>query len=85
MAVLTSAQRQEEWASFMHEASKRHDELPLDKAELRSFFDAIDDWIIAKQPEFNLALPMPARTALTTPQKAEGLLFVVRRRYLEGI
>ena len=50
--------------------------------DLLAFVVAIDDWTVAKQQEFNLALPQPARGALTPRQKAWGLNLVVRRRYL---
>lgn len=81
MAVLSPADRREVWAEYMRALSARIESAPLLKADLRSAVDAIDDWVELNQSAFNLAIPLPARTVLTTKQKAELLMFVVRRRF----
>jgi hypothetical protein len=48
----------------------------LTRAELRAAIDAADDWVVANAPSFN--------SALTAPQKALLLSYVVRRRWLVG-
>ena len=62
-------------------ASARREPLPLTKADLRAAIDAVDAWAEANAATFNLAIPQPARAALTPRQKAELLATVVRRRW----
>lgn len=53
----------------------------LTKPELRAFIDATDDWVEANQASYNSAIPLPARTTLTSAEKAAGLMLVVAKRY----
>lgn len=84
MAVLTAADREVEWAQLMRVLSARSESVDISKSELRAAFDAADDWVEANQASFNTALPVAARTSLTATQKAELLLYVVRRRWEVG-
>lgn len=57
----------------------------ITKVDLRAAVDAIDDWCDAAATtvpptSFNAAIPQPARTALTSAQKAILLAFVCLRR-----
>lgn len=82
--LLSDADRAALHALFMSDASRSRDPLPLFKADLRSAVDAIDGWADANKASFNAAIPLPARTVLTAAQKADLLVYVVRRRYEEG-
>ncbi len=82
MAVLSDADRAAETARFSRDVSKIREILAvLTKAELRAALNATDDWVEANTAAFNSALPVVARTNLTTKQKAQLLVNVVRRRY----
>jgi hypothetical protein len=57
----------------------------ITKADLRAAINAADDWANTNTTSYNTALPLPARTSLTTAQKALLLNFVITRRYLTGV
>ena len=79
MAILSDAQRREAWAEMM-----RLGGVSIQKTHLRAAFDAIDDWLDANASTINTAIPQPARSGLTTPQKALLLALVIRKRYDVG-
>lgn len=79
MPLLSNADRQEVRDRWMRENNSAM--APLTKAELRAAVDAIDQWADDNAAEFNLAIPVAARTALTARQKAWLLFFVIRRRF----
>lgn len=81
MALLTDQDRKDLWAKFMREASAVWEKLNLSKSELRVAVNATDQWIEDNQASFNLALPIPARTALTQKQKVRLFMEVARRKY----
>ena len=79
MATQTNEQRREAWAEMM-----RLGGVSITKDDLRAGFDAIDDWFDSNAATLNNALPLAARTGLTTPQKALLLSLVIRKRYDVG-
>lgn len=82
MAQLSAADRALAWQRVMTDLSGRRETVgALTKADLRAAVDAIDTWVDDNASAFNLAIPQPARGVLSTKQKAELLLVVVRRRY----
>ncbi len=81
MAVLSEAERVAAYQRFMSDASSVRALLSLTKAELRAAINAVDDWADSNASEFNQALPVAARTALTAKQKAMLLAYVILRRY----
>lgn len=81
MAVLSDPDRATLWARYMSDASSARTPIPLSKPDLRAAVDAVDDWVDANAGAFNAAIPQPARSALTAQQKANLLLYVVRRRF----
>ncbi|HXU82500.1 MAG TPA: hypothetical protein VN914_13955 [Polyangia bacterium] len=81
MAVLSDPDRVALWAKLMQDASASRTPLPLLKAELRAAVDAADAWADANAAAYNTALPLPARTALTSKQKALLLMYVIERRW----
>lgn len=81
MAVLNETDRASVWRSFI----QRNLGLSgLTKAELRAAVDALDDFFDANATAINNAIPLPARTALTSAQKALLLVHVIDQRYLSG-
>ena len=50
------------------------------KDQLKAAIDATDDWIEANQAAFNLALPVAARSNLTSAQKTLLFCVVAARR-----
>lgn len=78
MAVLSDAKRAEACAEL-----QRTPDCPgtITKAQLRAAIDALDDYMDANAAAMNNALPVAARTGLTTKQKARLLAFVVLTRY----
>jgi len=83
MAVLSDNDRIAVWRQWMQE-NKEAIAGALTKAELRAAIDAADTWANDNQSAYNTALPTPARTVLSTPQKVAVLMFVVAKRYLTG-
>lgn len=81
MAVLPNNDRELLWSEYMRHHSGERSEIPLTKTELRAFFDAADNWIDLNMAAFNAALPLPARTKLSTRDKAYGFMLILRRRF----
>lgn len=79
MALLSDPDRAAECASLQRAA-----DCPgtITKADLRAAFNAIDDWWDTTGAALaNAALPLPARTAMSTRQKAKLFTALLRRRY----
>ena len=81
MAVLTEAERQQLRADFAERLSRDREPLGLTKSEVKAAINAADDWANANSASYNSALPLPARSVLTARQKAEILMFIIRRRF----
>lgn len=81
MAVLTNADRAAIWRGAMEELSQARAPVGIAKADLLAAIAAADAWIDGNSAAFNLALPQPARGALTARQKARLLAYVIQRRY----
>ena len=81
MAVLSDNDRAAVHGAFMSDRSAVREAMPILKADLRAAINAIDQWVDDNSTSFNSAIPQPARAALTASQKANLLLYVVRRRY----
>ena len=79
MAVLTEQQRREAWAEMM-----RLGGISIPKEDLRSAFNALDDWFEFNAATLNSVIPQPARSSLTLQQKALLLSLVIRKRYDVG-
>ena len=54
------------------------------KADIRAAVNALDDFLNTNAATINSAIPLPARTALTVPQKALLLQYVIQKRYIKG-
>lgn len=78
--MLTNEDRRKLWGEFMSDASSKREILDLNKYDLRDALDATDQWIEDNQVSYNQAIPQPARSNLTATQKANLLLYVVRKR-----
>lgn len=81
MAVLSDGERFNTWAEYMQE---NREGFTLSKVDVRAAVNAIDDFLQNNAAALNSAIPLPARTALSTTQKALLLTAVVRRRYIVG-
>jgi len=84
MAVLSDSERAKVWSQLMSDLSARREGIAVNKADLRAAINAVDQWVEDNKVTFNLAIPLPARTALTAAQKAELLVYVARRRFQVG-
>ena len=85
MAVLSAGDRQAVNADYQRDVSSERGQFNgLTKADLLAAVAAIDQWIEDNTTSFNQAIPLPARTALTTVQKSELFLRVLKRR-VKGI
>ena len=85
MAVLSNAERAAVSAEYQREISTAAEPCSIVKADLRAAVDAADAWVDSNASSYNTALPVAARTGLTSPQKARLLMFVVARRFLNGV
>jgi hypothetical protein len=82
---MNSADRIACGAAFQTDASFAREGLgTVVKADIQAAVAAVDDWIVANAAAFNTAIPVAARNALTSAQKARLLAYVVRRRYDVG-
>ena len=82
MAVLSDSDRIALWKAWQELTSSRKDVFgAFTKTDLRNAINAVDDWVDANTASYNSSIPLPARTELTAKQKAELLVFVVRRRW----
>ncbi len=83
MAVLSDTDRAEGTAFFNNSVYINNigEIVGLTKTDVRAAFDALDSFLETNQNAVNQAIPEPARTNLTTAQKAWLLQLVVERRY----
>jgi hypothetical protein len=81
MAVLLGSERARARSDFTMLLMAATEEISLTRPELQAAIDATDAWIDANAASFNAALPLPARAALTTKQKARLFMAVAKRRY----
>jgi hypothetical protein len=79
VAVLSEADRSALHAEFMRVAQNIL-ALGITKAELRAALNAADDWADANAASFNIAIPQPARNAMTAKQKTLLLSYVILKR-----
>lgn len=85
MAVLSNSDRAAICAEYQRNVSDAREQFgALTKVQLRAAFDGIDDFLNTNASAINTAIPTPARTVLTAPQKARLLVAVVQKRYLTG-
>lgn len=82
MATLPDEDRFDLWAEWMRENTEP---CGITKPQLRAALDALDDFMHANQAAINNSIPQPARSTLSTQQKARLLMLVVQRRYFRGI
>lgn len=80
MATLSAQDRLDAVADYI-----REDGVSVTKADLRAAFNALDDWFDTNAATLNSALPVAARTGLSTAQKARLLRAVIAKRYLSGV
>lgn len=86
MAVLNAQQRQSVISKFHQAVSAARDPVPgLTKADIAATCNAMDQYLHDNRAAINAAIPEPARTQLTTRQKALIISLVTRARWEEGI
>ena len=85
MAVLPDTAREELWAELMRQYSRDGETVGVTKVDLRAAVDAIDTYLHTNAAAINSTLPDAARLNLTPPQKALLMVYVIQKRYLEGV
>jgi hypothetical protein len=87
MPNLSDDDRKHVWQEFMEELSRLHElhATPLTKADIRAAVDGIDQWLTDNAASGNQAIPQPARTGLTTGQKARLQSLIVLKRWGSGV
>jgi hypothetical protein len=83
MPVLDEASRAALWAEFMRDDTGSFGSVT--KADLRAAVDALDTFLNTNAAAVNNAIPQPARSELTTRQKAMLLMYVISRRFKMGV
>jgi hypothetical protein len=78
MAILSELDRAGCWANTMR---RNIGSMSITKTELRAAVDALDDFMDTNASTINSAIPQPARSSLTTKQKAAILMLVIEQRY----
>jgi hypothetical protein len=81
---MTTEQRAAATAELIRALSNEQQPHGLTKPELRAAVDAADAWCNSNAAAFNSALPTPARTILTSAQKARLLAWVALHRHTHG-
>ena len=84
MATQTAQQRFDGWAELMRETPPGT-VYTISKQDLRAAYDALDTWLSDNAATINLAIPQPARGALSTTEKARLFSKVLRDRYIKGV
>jgi hypothetical protein len=69
---------------FMSETSEILQPVAVNKPQLQAAVDAAAAWYVAAKVSFNNALPEPAKTNLTAPQKARILLLIAKEDFGDG-
>ena len=86
MALLSNNIRQQVCDIFAQDISVLRASLGnLSKIQLKAAIDAADSWADSNASSFNSALPVEARTALSSSQKAQLLAYTILRRYKEDV
>jgi hypothetical protein len=85
MATMTTTDLAALHTDLMRDLSRALEPCGVLKADLRAAVDALDQYLSDNGAAINTAIPQPARSALTTPQKARLLMLVIQRRYLTGV
>ena len=83
MATLSVAERREIWGNFMRMLSAEGENIPgIVKNDLLNAVNGLDNLMNASEETINNAIPNPARSAMTTKQKAMLLMYVITARYM---
>lgn len=77
MAIMSDEERRRCWAQFMRD---NLEPITITKPDLRAAINATDQWIEDNSSSYNLAIPQPARGALTATQKTLLFVYVAMRR-----
>lgn len=85
MAALSAPDRVAGNAEYLRLRNIERDPIECTKPNVKAAFDALDDFFNTNAAAINAAIPLPARTSLTTPQKARLAIAVLERRYLSGV
>lgn len=85
MAVMTNADRIAARQAFTQDIVATREPIGVNKTDLLAAVNAVDQWISDNAASFNSALPLPARAALTTSQKARLFWAVAYRRFAAGV
>lgn len=79
MAVLSEADRAAVHRTYMQDERTEHG--VLTKADIRAAIDALDVFFDTNAATINAAIPLPARTVLTTAQKSRLVRYVIQKRF----
>jgi len=79
MALLVDVDRALIWGEYMRTEASPHG--ALTKGDVRAAVDALDVFFDANVTAINNAIPLPARTVLTTAQKSRLVRYIIQKRY----
>jgi hypothetical protein len=85
MAILSDPDREAGFAKYLRDRNAEGGGVPLTKNDIRAAFNALDDFFSTNAAAVNQTIPQPARSGLTTAQKATLAISVLERRYLSGV
>jgi hypothetical protein len=84
MTILIDQDRFDVWADIMRLVSADKETVSTTKTDLRAAVNAVDDWVNTNASGLNTAIPQPARSALSSTQKARLLMLVIQKRFIKG-
>lgn len=84
MAILSDEKRIELWKEIQSSLSEVREPCAVNKADLRAAVNALDSFFSDNAATINAAIPQPARSDLTTSQKARLLMLILKYRFVEG-
>jgi hypothetical protein len=86
MAVLPDQDREDVAAEYMRECASRGVVFSgVLKADVKAMLNALDVFFNTNASAINNAIPLPARTALSTSEKAMAAAFVIQKRFVKGV
>lgn len=85
MAQLDSESINEVWRDIQQDFSAERKVIPILKEDLKAAIVALDTFLSNNASTINSAIPQPARSGLTTTQKAKLLSYVIYKRYIKEV
>ena len=85
MALLDTQQQFDLRTEWMDDVCRKKQQWWLSSDEVNQVIADADQWVVDQQASFNNNIPEAIRVKMTTEDKANLLLHVIRKRFLSGV